>query len=196
MGIKLTQSSSTLLSTIAAQGVIAILIVLVLLVQKNGTFDVRSVLPVMRHADPQHASQMKQREVRERFYQGVAMLQMGEYEHALTAFHRVLVLSPKLSEAHVNAGFALYELKDFRGAQKFFEGALALDASQINAEYGLAISLFELQQKIEAVHHMANYVRRLGNDDPYKPKAEKRLAEMTAALQVVSVNRSKDDKQP
>ena len=46
-------------------------------------------------------------EIGERFTQGVVMLHAKQYEHALTAFHRVLALDPAMPEAHVNAGFAL-----------------------------------------------------------------------------------------
>ena len=58
-------------------------------------------------------------EVSERFTQGVIMLHAKQYEHALTAFHRVLALDPAMPEAHVNAGFALLGMREPAAARAF-----------------------------------------------------------------------------
>ena len=79
-------------------------------------------------------------EARRRFDEAVVMLHARQYEHAVTALHRVLVLTPELPEAHVNMGFALLGLKRVKEARDFFEGATALKADQANAYYGLALS--------------------------------------------------------
>src|SRR5215510_5188866 len=62
-------------------------------------------------------------EIAERFSQGVVMLHAKQYEHALTAFHRVLELEPAMPEAHVNAGFALLGLNEPAAARDFFRSA-------------------------------------------------------------------------
>lgn len=132
-------------------------------------------------ADSQrHQKTARQREVATRFEQGVAMLQMGQYEHAITAFHRVLVLAPRLPEAHINMGFALYELKDFSGAERFFRGSLALSAENPNALYGLSISLFSLGDFTAAREAMIRFLDIASPDDPFRAKAEMKLAEIVA----------------
>ena len=67
------------------------------------------------------------------FRQCVAMLQARQHEHAMTAFHRVLQFAPDMPEAHANLGFALTGLGRHREARAFFEGALDLRPSQLNA---------------------------------------------------------------
>ncbi len=79
-------------------------------------------------------------EVQRRFDQAAVMLHAKQYEHAVTALHRVLALAPELPEAHVNMGFALLGLKRPREARDFFEGATALRPAQANAYYGLALA--------------------------------------------------------
>lgn len=147
-----------------------------------GNFSFTAALPVSQGSDPRQEEDKLQRELAARFKQGVAMLQLGEFEHAVTAFHRVLVLAPGLPEAHLNMGFALYELKDYQGAQRFFEGAKALAPDFLNVEYGLAISLFAQGKAIEAVHHMATYLRGLKHDDPFRKAAEEKMKKMESAL--------------
>lgn len=84
---------------------------------------------------PPHAG-----EVQQRFEQAAVMLHARQFEHAVTALHRVLALAPELPEAHVNMGFALLGLKRPREARDFFEGATALRPGQANAYYGLALA--------------------------------------------------------
>lgn len=79
-------------------------------------------------------------EARRRFDEAVVMLHAKQYEHAVTALHRVLVLAPEQPEAHVNMGFALLGLKRVKEARDFFEGASALKPDQANAYYGLALT--------------------------------------------------------
>jgi tetratricopeptide (TPR) repeat protein len=79
-------------------------------------------------------------EVQRRFEQAVVMLHARQYEHALTALHRVLALAPQLPEAHVNMGFALLGLERAREARDFFDAAIALQPRQANAYYGLALA--------------------------------------------------------
>src|SRR5262249_15795863 len=79
-------------------------------------------------------------EIGERFSQGVVMLHAKQYEHALTAFHRVLELDPTLPEAYVNSGFALLGMGEAGAARDFFASALELRPRQLNAYYGLAVA--------------------------------------------------------
>lgn len=122
-----------------------------------------------------HAEEKRQAEIKQRFEQGVAMLQMGEYEYAVTAFHRVLALNPKLPEAHVNIGFAFYELGDYAGAQRFFEGAQALSPAMHNASYGIAISLLAQGKADQAKAEMQAYLEAIGPDHPRRKQALEKL---------------------
>jgi tetratricopeptide (TPR) repeat protein len=104
-------------------------------------------------ADPRaaHVEAKRAEEVKLRFDQGVVMLHARQYEHALTAFHRVLELSPGMPEAHVNAGYALLGLKRYGAARDFFESATVLRPSQVNAYWGLAVALEALGDKPGAI---------------------------------------------
>jgi tetratricopeptide (TPR) repeat protein len=88
----------------------------------------------------EHQRQMQQRELQDRFQQAVVMLHAKQYEHAVTALHRVLELAPRLPEAHVNMGYALIGLQKHDAARGFFEAAIALNPRQANAYYGLAMA--------------------------------------------------------
>jgi predicted Zn-dependent protease len=116
-------------------------------------------------------------EVGERFTQGVIMLHAKQYEHALTAFHRVLALDPAMPEAHVNAGFALLGMREPAAARRFFEGAIALRKDQLNAYYGLAVASEQLGDLPAARGAMRTYAHLAPKDDPFRRKAEAALWE-------------------
>jgi len=129
-----------------------------------------------------HAKEMRRVEIKQRFEQGVAMLQAGQYEYAITAFHRVVALNPMLPEAHVNLGFAFYGIGDFRGADRFFQGALALAPDMANAHYGRSISLAEQGYWVEARSAMLRYLELSSERDPYLDKARVKLREIERQL--------------
>ena len=79
-----------------------------------------------------HQVQAKAIEVDRRFNEATVMLHAKQFEHALTALHRVLELAPKMPEAHVNMGYAMLGLKRFAAARDFFSGALELRPAQAN----------------------------------------------------------------
>jgi Flp pilus assembly protein TadD len=132
-------------------------------------------------ADPAlHASRMRKAEFDARFQQAVVMLHAKQYEHAVTALHRLLELAPEVPEAHVNMGFALLGLGRHAAARDFFNGALALRPAQANAYYGLAVSLDALGDRPGALGAMRTYVHLSGPDDPWLPKARAALWEWQA----------------
>lgn len=135
-----------------------------------------------RQAKETHVREMKRKEIDERFQQGVVMLHARQYEHALTAFHRVMQLAPALPEAHINAGFALIGMKRYREAHDFFEGATALRVRQANAYYGLAIALEGMGELPGAIGAMQTYLHLTAADDPFRRKAEAALWEWREAL--------------
>lgn len=130
----------------------------------------------------QHVRAKQAEEMRARFEQGVVMLHSKQYEHALTAFHRVLTMAPDMPEAHVNTGFALIGLERFKEARDFFESATELRKGQLNAYYGLALSLEGLNDLPGALGAMRTYVHLSKPDDPYRRKAEAALWEWEAEV--------------
>jgi Flp pilus assembly protein TadD len=105
-------------------------------------------------------------ESRRRFDQAVVMLHAKQYEHAVTALHRVLMLSPQLPEAHVNMGFALLGLKRVKEARDFFDGATALRPGQANAYYGLALAYEAAGDLPMATGAMRSYLHLARNERP------------------------------
>jgi Flp pilus assembly protein TadD len=135
------------------------------------------LIAVLPGAGPRTASNP---EIAERFSQGVVMLHAKQYEHALTAFHRVLALDPAMPEAHVNAGFALLGMGKPAAARDFFASALELRARQLNAYYGLAVAYERLGDLPAARGAMRTYAHLAPHDDPFRRKAEAALWEWQA----------------
>lgn len=129
-----------------------------------------------------HVQEKTAAEIRQRFEQGVAMLNAKEYEHALTAFHRVLQLEPAMPEAHVNIGFALIGLKRYDIARDFFESAIELRRDQMNAYYGLAEALEGLNDIPGALGAMRTFVHRAPASDPFRARAEAAVWEWEVRL--------------
>lgn len=129
-----------------------------------------------------HAMAKAKEEVQRRFNEGVVMLHAKQYDHALTAFHRVLEIDPKMPEAHVNIGFALLGLGQAKAAADFFDTATILRPGQLNAYYGLGEALGQLGDKLGALQSMETYLHRTPADDPYRMKAEAAVWELRAAL--------------
>jgi tetratricopeptide (TPR) repeat protein len=105
-----------------------------------------------------HVVERQRAELDLRFGQGVAMLHAKQFEHAVTAFHRVLELRPTLPEGHANMGFALLGLNRFDAAREFFEGATTLNPMQDNAYYGMALAFEGLGDLEGAVGAMRTYL--------------------------------------
>ena len=129
-----------------------------------------------------HAREKTDAEIEQRFEEGVAMLNDKQYDQALKAFHRVLELSPRMPEAHVNAGFALLGQRRYAVARDFFEGAIALRKNQLNAYYGLAEALEGLNDLPGALGAMRTYVHLSPPDDPYRQKAEAAVREWSGKV--------------
>ena len=105
------------------------------------------------------------------------MLHARQYEHAVTALHRLLEIAPEVPEVHVNMGFALHGLSRYAAARDFFQGAIELRPQQTNAYYGLAIALEGLGDRPGALGAMRTFVHLAARDDPWLPKARAALWE-------------------
>lgn len=142
-------------------------------------------LPSMPAAAPTsagHVAEKQRAEVELRFAQGVVMLHTKEYDHALTAFHRVIELAPQMPEAYVNTGYALLGLQRYAAARDFFDAATSLRTTQINGYYGLALALEGLGDTFGAMQAMETYLHRAPKSDPYRRKAEAAVWEWRAQL--------------
>lgn len=130
----------------------------------------------------EHQRQMTDAELRQRFEQSVVMLHAKQYEHAITALHRVLQLAPRMPEAHVNMGYALLGLKQADAARSFFTSAIELRPQQANAYYGLAL-VEEMRHDYElALGAMRSYLHLSPADDQYRARARAALWEWEQKL--------------
>ena len=135
-----------------------------------------------KEARAAHSREKTEAEIKQRFQQGVTLLNAKQYEQALAAFHRVIELAPTMPEAHVNTGFALIGLKRYAVARDFFEGAIALRKDQVNAYYGMAEALEGLNDLPGALGAMRTYLHLAPADDPYRRKAESAVWEWEAKV--------------
>ena len=121
-------------------------------------------------------------ELEVRFQQAVYMLHAGHYDDAITALHRVIELSPRMPEAYVNMGFALFGLKRYQAAHDFFEAATDIRPYQGNAYWGIAITLEKLGDLEGALGAMRTYIHLAKPNDPFVTRARSALWEWETTL--------------
>jgi tetratricopeptide (TPR) repeat protein len=117
-----------------------------------------------------------QAELQRRFDEAVVLLHGKQHGRAVEAWRGVLQLSPNLTEAHVNLGFALLGQQQPVPARQSFERAIDLRPGQANAYYGLALSHEALQDLELALGAMRSYLHLARNED------DAHLARARAAL--------------
>jgi Flp pilus assembly protein TadD len=130
----------------------------------------------------EHQVQMQQAEVRQRFDQAVVMLHAHQYEHAVTALHRVIELAPAMPEAQVNMGYALLGLQHADAARAFFLAAIDLRPQQANAYYGLAMADEQRKDYESALGGMRSFLHLARADDPHRVRARSALWEWEEKL--------------
>lgn len=130
----------------------------------------------------EHQQQMQQQELRQRFEQAVVMLHAKQYEHAVTALHRVLEIAPRMPEAHANMGYALLGLQRPDAARGFFEAAVELNPRQANAYYGMALASEAMKDYEMALGAMRTYLHFAPAQDPYRARARSALWEWEEKL--------------
>lgn len=130
-----------------------------------------------------HVRLKRKQEIEKRFSEGVLMLRSKQYEPALKAFHRVIELAPKMSEAYVNSGFALLGMGEPKAAADYFDGATTLKPDQMNAYFGLGEALQDMGDTNGALQAMETYLHRSAADDPFRRRAESAVWELRAALE-------------
>ena len=120
------------------------------------------------------------RRAHQSFQQGVAMLQAGEFEYAVTALHEVLAIYPALPEAHVNMGYALLGAGEPGAASDFFNTATDLRPSLHNAYYGLALAERESGNDKAALAAMQAYTPLAAENERHLPRAKEFIWELQA----------------
>jgi len=127
--------------------------------------------PILAKLDPNgHSKQQIELQTQQQFFDGAKLLQIGHYQQAITAFHKVLTQYPDLPEAHINLGFAMLGLGELIKAVKSFNYALELNPEAANAYYGLALVAEKEQEYEIALGAMRTYIH-LRQDDRYIAKA-------------------------
>jgi Flp pilus assembly protein TadD len=124
-----------------------------------------------------HVAQASAVEIRVRFEQAVLMLHARQYDHAVTALHRLLQLAPDMPEAHVNMGYAMLGLHEYQAARDFFNSAVALRPRQANAYYGLALAEEGSRDLSAAKGAMRTYLHFAPAGAPHIAKARAALWE-------------------
>ena len=120
------------------------------------------------------------RHAHQSFQQSVAMLQAGQFDHAVAALHEVLAVYPALPEAHVNMGYALLGVGEPGVAADFFNSATDLRPSLHNAYYGLALAERESGNDKAALAAMQAYTHLAAGDERHLPRAQQFIWELQA----------------
>lgn len=179
--MKIDRRITAILLTLAA--ILAIKISIDLLPSQTGKPPESRVPDVLtEQITPAKAKALEEVDIR--FKQAVAMLHAKRYKHAVTALQRVLKLAPEMPEAHVNMGFALIGMEEYKSAADYFNGAITLKNRQVNAYYGLAVALEGLGDLIGAIGAMESYLHLMKGDDKYKIKAQAALWEWREAVKL------------
>jgi tetratricopeptide (TPR) repeat protein len=167
----------------------ALLVVVVSISDLADSVDSKQIVHVANRVQPvnpylkpaAHAKEAKKKELDLRFQQAVMMLHAKQYDHAITALHRVLALAPKMPEAHANMGYALLGLEQYGAAADFFITAIELRSFYENAYYGLALSYAGLEEYEAALGAMRSYLH-LAADANYRDKASAAIFEWEERL--------------
>ena len=116
-------------------------------------------------------------QLRRHFDWASTQLRSGHYEQAILGFQAVLEQAPTMPEAYINTGFAHIELQQYQQALQAFQTAIALRPGQVNAYWGLAVSLEGLCDIPGAMGAMRTYIHLAKADDPFLTKARAALWE-------------------
>ncbi|MEW8187759.1 MAG: tetratricopeptide repeat protein [Candidatus Thiodiazotropha endolucinida] len=105
------------------------------------------------------------------FLNAVGLLHTRHFEPAAHSFNKLVALAPWMPEAEVNLAYALMGMGNYAEAQHHFNRALELNDRQLNAYYGLAISLERQGDLDSALGAMRVYVHLAADDDSHRRKA-------------------------
>jgi len=138
-----------------------------------------------------NASQNHQQIVDQYFNAAIEFMQKKQYQSAAHQWQQLLKLNPKISEAHVNLGFSLYELGKYKMASESFNRAMDINPYQLNAYYGLAICFEKIGDIKAAIGAMRSFIHLSDEDDPFVRKAKAALWEWESQLSEANVETQK-----
>ena len=162
---------------------IALICAIGILIQQLPNSSKEATTPNNQFNTATHAKEKRQTEVANRFEQAVLMLHAEQYDFAVTALHRVLELAPTMPEAHVNMGYALLGQGNTKAAHDFFQSALELRSNQVNAYWGLAVSLEALCDIDGAIGAMRTYLHLADPNAKFVTRAKSALWEWETSAQ-------------
>jgi len=139
-------------------------------------------IPAPQATAPQTEDEKRMAEITTRFEQAVVMLHAKQYEHAATALHRVMALSPRMPEVYVNMGYAKLGQALPKEALLFFETATQLKPEQANAYWGMAVALESSGDLAGALGAMRTFLHLSSGDDNFARRARSALWEWEEAL--------------
>ncbi len=131
---------------------------------------------------PLTSEEERMAEITTRFEQGIVMLHAKEYEHAATALHRVMVLSPRMPEVYVNMGYVKLGQKLYQEALVFFDTATQIKPEQANAYWGMAVAHENLEDLPAALGAMRTFIHLSPGDDSFLRRARSALWEWEETL--------------
>jgi tetratricopeptide (TPR) repeat protein len=117
----------------------------------------------------------------EEYRKGVSALEAKDYKAAKTSFDRVISVAPKDANTQYLAGLSREGLNDWKGARKFFEKAIKLDANLIGAHRELGVTYAKLSDKTKAEATLAALQSKATSCAGACPQA----AELKAAVDAV-----------
>jgi len=153
--------------------VLAIALIGLLLAGRSPTRD--------KPTDRPPAGSEKAPEVHADFTAGVAALQHGDPAAAAVALARFSRRAPHVPEAHVNLGYAYFELGRPNEAEQSFLLALRLKPEQANAYYGLGLVYEALGNLEQARSAMRTFIQMSNPSDPHVRMARAALWEWEQA---------------
>lgn len=121
--------------------------------------------------DRETSQVMEQSPLDDLFLNAVGLLHTRHFEPAVRSFNKLVALAPWMPEAEVNLAYALMGMGHYAEAQHHFNRALELNDRQLNAYYGLAISMQQQGDLDSALGAMRVYVHLAADDDPHRRKA-------------------------
>lgn len=96
---------------------------------------------------------------------GTALLADNQIERAMRTLKRAVTLDPKRGTLHSNLGYALQQMRDYRGAIAEYREAIRLDEKLVSAWINLATALVHTGERAEA-HKALERAQKLDPGDP------------------------------
>jgi tetratricopeptide (TPR) repeat protein len=113
-------------------------------------------------------------------------LSYGDFNTALKRFDEALKVQPNNAELHSSRGVALRGLERYEEAEKGYERALALDASQLDPYYNLCVLHHQFTNNYEAAEkYCSQYRERIDRSHKKWREITKRVRSITDTLEAL-----------